>query len=413
MNDCEKVRKRGDILTEVITLLLYFQEPKLRASLMTAIDARDVEETRRLLSNGAEIVTIDKWTVLTDKRQVLSCPLQLAVDKRDAAIVKVLLEAGANPDRHYIKHGCRRYPVSAEIIADAVRNGDEDIVRYLLEAGVYISELHRDGIRGPVEWAVWKNPHFLNIFVEYGADINKVDTRTGTNLTSVLGDRVRPNRYCVVERLVALGADVNLTTPRHGISPLQMAIAVGGPREIVELLLMKGADPHCKDHKGRNALFWATTSNDLWALGRLLQENVDLVSKTNQRHKQRTVFGYLCRKFYKSFAFKNYRWKEHLYYLRAINLLMEAGAKLSSDKHTKLVEALQWFREQAHMTYKEPLPRGMEEIHNHLETLLWKCSNVEDLAPPLSVAYKINIEIQLQGKAPNASFYREFYMTIS
>ena len=359
---------------------MHFQAPKLRAPLLAAITARDVEETRRLLSNGADITTTEICATLT-------CPLQLAVSKRDATIVKVLLDAGADPDR-YINPWGQRYPLSADILADAVRNDDEDIVRYLLDAGVYVSRLRHGWIHEPLEIAVRMNPHLFIILVQYGADVNSVDTRGTTILIDVLREREYPNRYSVVEKLVELDADVNLPNCHTGITPLQSAILGGGPHGVMELLLMKGADPNSRDHKGRNALHWAADLNDLWALGRLFQENVDLESKMNHRRTQLSVFESLCRRCYEFFADYNdndtYNWKRLLFCLRAMGILVKAGAKLSSDRDIELFEDLQWFREQADAIYKEPLPRGMEEthlteIHKILETLLWKCSNVDTL----------------------------------
>ena len=323
---------------------------------MAAIKARDVEDTRRLLSNGADVVTIE--------RGIIPCPLQLAFDMRDIASVKVLFDAGAYPDR-----------MSEDILTEAVYTGDEDIVRYLLEAGVYVSQLRHAWINGRLQLAVWKNPHILNILVQYGPDINSVDDSGDTYLTKILCISLYWDNFRVVERLVALGADVNLPNSRTRITPLQSAIRNGAlARPVVDLLLTKGADPHRRDRKGRDALHCATVQTDLWALGRLLQENVDIESI---RRDKITVLKYMYKRCLKSIKSHNCQWRETLYCLRAMDMLIKAGAKQSSDADIELLEVL--WRAQADMMHAESLRRGVEEIRTSLQDLLWKCSNVDNL----------------------------------
>ena len=358
---------------------------------MAAIKAGDVDKTQRLLSSGADVNSIGhKLTSMEDNQdaKLPSCPLLWAVIKRDAAIVKILLDAGANPE---VPCDLRipGLPESAGIIGHAVQNGDMVIVRYLLEAGIDVSRLLNSSFHGFFKRAAWSNPHLLDIFVQYGADIKSADASGNTDLHKAVR-YLRQDSFSVVERLLDLGMDVNLPNSHTGLTPLMLAISVKSPQAVVELLLARGADPHSKDRKERNALHWAAKKVNLWAIGRLLQENVDLESKRNHHNKQLTTYEYLYETCRKSFVVTRYEWTKPFYCLRAMNILIKAGAKLSSSGDTELVKELLWFREQADMIYKEPLrancARGigmegkhLEEIHNILETLLWKCSNVDTL----------------------------------
>ena len=360
---------------------LPFQEPHLRTHLMAAIETGYVEETRRLLSNGADVNSKGGKMTLTEGHsevELPSCPLLWAVIKRDAAIVKVLLEAGANPELpcDLRIHGL---PGRVGIIAHAVQNGDEDIVRYLLEAGTDVSGLLGSGFKGFFKWAAWSNHHLLNILVQYGADVNRIDAAGETDLHKAIR-YFRQDSFCVVERLLGLGIDVNLSNSRNGITPLMVAIKVKSPQAVVELLLTNGADPHSRDHTGGHALHVAAQRFNLWALGRLLQENIDLEAKRNHHLKQLTPFEYLCEKCHDSFASHNEDWMRPLHCLRAMNILMKAGAKLSSGDDTELIEELYWFREQAEIIYKDDEEEEhLEEIRNILGALIWKCSNVDTL----------------------------------
>ena len=60
----------------------------------------------------------------------------------------------------------------------------------------------------------------------------------------------------IVELLIAKGAEVN-TKDMNGVTPLYSA-AGKGHREIAELLISKGADVNAKDRHGNTPLYYAT-----------------------------------------------------------------------------------------------------------------------------------------------------------
>ena len=184
--------------------------PRLREALMVAIIAGDVDETHRLLSNGADVNSKGaKMTLIRDGREfkLRSCPLLWAVVQFDAATVKVLLEAGADPT------------MSTAFFTHAVKSGDEEILRDLLEAvageaGILGGDFH---IHGSFLQAARSAPHLLNILMQYGADINGMDSEGDTDLMKALRRKVS---FCVVERLLAFGANVNLSNSCTGITPI-------------------------------------------------------------------------------------------------------------------------------------------------------------------------------------------------
>ena len=60
----------------------------------------------------------------------------------------------------------------------------------------------------------------------------------------------------VVELLIAKGADVNAKDEEYGAIPLHHA-AQAGHKEIVELLIAAGADVNAKNKDGKTPLDWA------------------------------------------------------------------------------------------------------------------------------------------------------------
>ena len=237
--------------------------------------------------------------------------------------------------------------------------------------------------------AARSNPDILNILVQYGADINCLDVSGDTDLHKALRN-LREDCLCVVERLLSFGANINLPNSNTGITPLILSIEMNSPQTVIELLLLKGANPHCRDRKGRNALHCSAKMANLWALSRLLQESIDLESKWDRYYRELTAFEYLLETCRQCFALPFCRWKKPYSCLRAMNILMKAGAKLSSGGDTDLVEVLQWFREQAEMIYQDPnrtnisRPVEMEEKHigeirNIVMSLISRCSNGDTL----------------------------------
>ena len=382
----------SNLMNTLSDIPVYFQDPMLRELLMVAIKAGDIDETQRLLSNGADVNSRgDRIAVTQDDQEfkIRSCPLLLAVIQRDAAMVKVLLEAGADPKLR-CGLGIPCVLDSTVFFAHVVDSGDEKILQYLFEAGVADNKMVGDDshIHGSFMRAAKSSPHLLKILAQYGADINSIDAAGDTNLLKAL-HYLGKDSFCVVKRLLAFGADVNISNTRSGITPLILAIKINCPKTVIELLLEKGANPHIIDRRTRTALNCAAKMSNVWALSRLIQENVNLEYRCFNCYKRDTTFYYLFGKCRRCLRDTSCTWVKPYYCLCAMDILMKAGANLYCGGYADPVEVIQGFGEQAELVYMDRYGGtsrglGMEEKHiekirNILETLIWKFSNVDSL----------------------------------
>lgn len=149
-------------------------------------------------------------------------------------IVELLLEHGAD-----VNSGARYNRTAAEF---AMNRGHTEIVELLISKGADISPLHL---------AIYlKDEAKAKSLIERGADVNK---RTPYGTTS-LDRAVNAGLRDIVRLLVDKGADINAKdnwywTPLHS--------AIYSSKGIVELLIAQGANLNAKDGDGRTPLWYA------------------------------------------------------------------------------------------------------------------------------------------------------------
>lgn len=154
----------------------------------------------------------------------------------------------------------------------AVKTGDADRVRQLLDAGADVNV--REPSRGrlqwtPLHWAAFRGDKGIAaLLISRGAELDAEDPYYSTPLY-LAAEQGHPE---IVRQLIAEGAEVNVKSSRLGYTPLHRA--AWGPvvlrkgrqdvdssselaaryKEIVDVLIAKGAEINARDNDGKTSL---------------------------------------------------------------------------------------------------------------------------------------------------------------
>ena len=173
-------------------------------------------------------------------------------------------------------------------LVDAVRLGDVDAVRALLDGGADVNSTTPDGATA-LQWAVHTDqPELVGLLLEAGADV-EISNRYGISPASLAAEN---GNAAILERLLQAGVDANHTL-RGGETLLMIASRTGDP-ETVRTLLAHGADPNARETtRGQTALMWAAANNNAAAIRLLAEQGADINAKTDNPSRGRSsTFSY-------------------------------------------------------------------------------------------------------------------------
>ena len=176
-------------------------------------------------------------------------PLYLAVQYNQFEVVELLLQLNANPNTK------TTYGMSP--LYSAVHNGHEKIALKLIEHERTAVDLAVEDKSTPLFAAIEGNMrHVVNALLNRGADsrIQRRDTYTPLHVAAKKG------LFKICRRLLLADVDVNARL-KSGKTALHLA-AEGSP-EIVNLLLLHGADPSLTGWDGSTPLMSAIINGDL------------------------------------------------------------------------------------------------------------------------------------------------------
>ncbi|KAJ1465361.1 ankyrin repeat-containing domain protein, partial [Baffinella frigidus] len=161
-------------------------------------------------------------------------PLWVASWNGDADIVRALLQAGVVN----IEHGNQ----GTTPLMEAVAQGYADVVDMLLHAGA--NSIH-DGA-SPLALAAANNEIDMAVMlIKYGADVNQLSPVHGE---TAIFDAVREARPDMVKLLIAENANVAIKSLRGSVV-LHMAV-FREDTQLVQMLMDAGADLEAADRKG-------------------------------------------------------------------------------------------------------------------------------------------------------------------
>lgn len=160
----------------------------------------------------------------------------------------------------------------------AAFNGNVDIVKLLVKAGVWVNYLNSNVVSAL--WVAAGNGHLgvVKILAQNGAYINN---RNSEDVTPLMVAAMH-GHYKVVQYLINARADMNLVHKNNeGDSALMFALA-RRHTAIARLLIDSGADVNVRNRFGVTALMIAAAEGNGEITGKLLDKKADITVKTDK-----------------------------------------------------------------------------------------------------------------------------------
>lgn len=186
------------------------------------------------------------------QNQSLQSNLELAVHNGDAAKIKELVKAGANPNG--LNWG-------GHLLGSAATAGNLKGVRGLVDAGADVNLVSRGGWTALMGAADEGQLEVVKYLVSKKANVN-AKTRQGR--TAVIRAAFH-NQAQVIEYLISQGAKVN-EADANGVTALMLA-AQRSHEKTVRVLLDKGADKNLKSAKNKTAAMYLSETIALYETG--------------------------------------------------------------------------------------------------------------------------------------------------
>lgn len=208
--------------------------------LHTAAEAGQVEAATALLALGANPTEMTQDSTMT-------MPLFLAAKAKQWDIVRLLTP---------ITHGNYDLNIAASF-------GDIAYIQEILEENPGLINLYTDGLKGGGFTAMFYAIMAGEIeVVEYlhqkGAALECTEGQSGQLIINLIATKGDDN---MIRKVVALGCDVNLRTPRSGGQSALFTQSEKGRTQTVALLLELGALPELPDNNGDTPLHAAAAGN--------------------------------------------------------------------------------------------------------------------------------------------------------
>lgn len=219
----------------------------------------------------------------------------MGTDGDPVGTVRLLLKAGADPDRRF-DHRTRGAHGQTPLL-EAVTRDEVEIAKLLVEAGADVNASTTEG-RTPI--LVATSPEMIAVLLAAGAHVQGQDTdgetslhhaASATNRASAVyfSNSYRPEdmerqrqafakQTESLRQLLAAGADVSLRN-RDNATPLHVAARAGNV-PAVELLLQYKADVGATDTKGATPLHYAAEGGSVEAADLLLKAGADVNART-------------------------------------------------------------------------------------------------------------------------------------
>ena len=256
--DAEEVRLLLDAGIDVNS-----RNAKSQTALLNAVIMGDrAEIVRLLLGGGAHVDALNENG---------DTPLAYAVYLGDVAVTRLLLEAGADPNKRNLDGN----DPFAGAMTSMWRRADTErflrLVRLLLDAGWDVNAQNADGLAALHYTNVLRHEKVVRLLLNAGANVNARD-KDGDTVLHFLARQLDIQKdevgVRVLHALLESGADLN-TRNTAGLSALHKVVVWRCSPETARILLDAGADANVQDTRGMTPLHDAVIEG-LTEIARLL-----------------------------------------------------------------------------------------------------------------------------------------------
>ena len=231
--------------------------------LIEAIRGRDYEKLKALAgeldldSSCPDYATVPRAMFFMPRLT----PMKAAAAIGDVKALRILVDAGADVEKHYKRNGT---PLMV-----AAKFGHVNAAGFLLQHGAKINH-QVGGVGTPLTFAAESNElQMLKFLLSEGAEINGYSSVSGTALMAA----ARKNRPESVRLLLESGADINRSIDGEGTA--LCAATTAGHLDMMKMLISEGANVDVKTTGLGTALFFAIYGKQRKAFQLLLDEGAD------------------------------------------------------------------------------------------------------------------------------------------
>lgn len=265
-----------------VTTMNFLKQDTGDLILQEAVETGNLAQIQERIAGGSDVNQVNWLEGLT--------LLEIAIDAGQSKSVRLLLEAGANPNfglcgtpplvtaagegrteiaKMLIKAGAKIDAEDGSALRSAATCGHIEMVRLLIEAGANVNA-YRDNTSHPLFWAAFEGHQ--EVF-DYLAPLTNPEQRQEAE-RSALFLAAYNGKIKTLEILFQAGTDLN-SRDYQGRTPLIQA-AEGRQPLMVEALLNLGAEVNARDNEGRTALMVAVQSRYITTVKILIHAGADI-----------------------------------------------------------------------------------------------------------------------------------------
>jgi ankyrin repeat protein len=254
-----------------------------------------------MIKNGAEINILFKKSNSTRTPLIYACASHDGEGGGYSNIVKLLLENGANPnlniddpDPHIFDH----YPLESVCAVNERYYVNPKIAELLINYGADVNKLNTSE-HSPLVYMLDRtdindinNKKIIDMLIKKGADLNELDYENDEEHGQIYLSQYL-NSVDVFSLLVNYGINVNQTNDNGRTVFMLYEYTVFKDECVtnIEFLISKGGDLSLKDNDGNNALHYAASKIDLDYIKFLIYKGMDPFEQNNQNKRVLDVIG--------------------------------------------------------------------------------------------------------------------------